>query len=122
MLWIGTTGEMEETLIPAAGITLETIRGGAIVGVPLTTSLRNAGKLLWSVGTASQLIRRFKPDVMFMTGGYMSSPVAIAARIQQVPIGIYLPDVEPGASIRFALPLAKKIACTSQASSAFIAE
>ena len=36
VLWIGTSGEMEETLIPRSGIQLETIRGGAIVGVPLT--------------------------------------------------------------------------------------
>ncbi len=122
VLWIGTTGEMEETLIPAAGIHLETIRGGAIVGVPLHTSLRNAAKLIGSIGSASRLIRRFQPDVMFMTGGYMSSPVAIAAKLHRIPIGIYLPDVEPGASIRFALPLAKKIACTTPYSREFVEE
>lgn len=122
VLWVGTSGEMEESLIPSAGIQLKTIRGGAMVGVPIHVALRNAVKLLWSVGTASNLIRHFKPDVMFMTGGYMSSPVALAARLHQIPIGIYLPDVEPGSSIRFALPLAKKIACTSEDSRAYIPE
>ena len=122
VLWIGTSGEMEETLIPNAGIELETIQGGAVVGVPIHIALGNAAKLLWSVGTALQIIRRFRPDVMFMTGGYMSSPVAIAARLQRIPIGIYLPDVEPGSSIRFALPMAKLVACTSEASRAFIPE
>jgi len=122
VLWIGTAGEMEETLIPSAGIELETIRGGAIVGVPIHVALRNSAKLLWSVRSASRLIRRFRPDVMFMTGGYMSSPVAIAAWLHRIPIGIYLPDVEPGSSIRFALPMAKKIACTSEDSRAFVPE
>jgi UDP-N-acetylglucosamine:LPS N-acetylglucosamine transferase len=41
---------------------------------------------------------------MFMTGGYIAAPVAIAARRHQVPIVIFLPDVEPGSSIRLAIP------------------
>lgn len=122
VLWIGTQGEMEETLITRYGIHLETIRGGAIVGVPLRTAVSNAVKLSWSIGTASKLIRRFRPDVMFMTGGYMSPPVALAAWLQRVPIGIYLPDVEPGSSIKSVLPLAKQIACTTDGSSVFIPE
>jgi len=120
VLWIGAGGKMEETLIPRAGIRLETIPGGAIVGVPLHVSIRNAAKLIWSIGTASRLIRRFQPDVMFMTGGYMAPPVAIAAWLHRVPIGIYLPDVEPGSSIKSVLPLAKQIACTTGGSRAFV--
>lgn len=122
ILWIGTSGEMEEKLIPRSGIHLETIQGGAIVGVPLRVAVRNAAKLARSVGKASALIRRFQPDVMFMTGGYMSPPVALAARLQGVPIGIFLPDVEPGSSIKAVLPFAKKIACTTDGSRAFIPE
>jgi undecaprenyldiphospho-muramoylpentapeptide beta-N-acetylglucosaminyltransferase len=120
VLWIGTRGEMEEKLIPDAGIRLETISGGAIVGVSPRESIPNAFKLAWSLGPALRLIREFKPDVMFMTGGYMASPVAVAARLQGVPIGIYLPDVEPGASIKFAVPLARRIACTTEGSAAFV--
>ena len=122
ILWIGTEGEMEEALIPRHGIQLETIHGGAVVGVPLHVSIRNAAKLAWSVGKASGLIRRFQPDVMFMTGGYMAPPVALAARMHGVSIGIYLPDVEPGSSIKAVLPFAKKIACTTEGSRAFVPE
>ena len=52
----------------------------------------------------------------------MSPPVALAAWLHRVPIGIYLPDVEPGSSIRAVLPLAKQIACTTDGSRAFIPE
>lgn len=120
VLWIGTQGEMEETLIARYGIQLRTIRGGAIVGVPLQTSIRNTIKLTWSIGTASKLIRHFRPDVMFMTGGYMSPPVALAAWLHRVPIGIFLPDVEPGSSIKAVLPLAKRIACTTDGSRPYV--
>ncbi len=120
ILWIGAQGEMEEQLVPRSGLQLETISGGAIVGVPLHTSARNAARLTWSIGTASRIIRQFRPDVMFMTGGYLAAPVAVASRMHNIPICIYLPDVEPGASIKFVLPLAQKIACTTKGSSAYV--
>lgn len=118
--WIGTSGEMEETLVPRAGIHLETISGGAVVGVSLPVKIKNITKLTWSIGTASRIIRRFAPDVMFMTGGYMAAPVTIASRMHRIPIVIYLPDVEPGSSIKFALPSAHKIACTTEGSAEFV--
>ncbi len=120
IMWIGTKGEMEETLVPRAGLHLETISGGAVVGVPLPTAIKNGARLTWSIGTASKLIRRFRPDVMFMTGGYMAAPVAVACKLHRVPICIYLPDVEPGSSIKFALPMAQKIACTNVGSEAYV--
>ncbi len=122
VLWVGTSGEMEEKLIPRSGIELETIQGGAIVGVAWHVSVRNAFKLAGSVGKAIGLIRRFRPDVMFMTGGYMAAPVALAARLLRVPIGIYLPDVEPGSSIKAVMPFAKKVACTTEGSAAYVPE
>jgi UDP-N-acetylglucosamine--N-acetylmuramyl-(pentapeptide) pyrophosphoryl-undecaprenol N-acetylglucosamine transferase len=57
---------------------------------------------------------------MLMTGGYVAAPVALAARRAGVPIVIYLPDVEPGSTIRFALPMARKVACTTDGSAAFV--
>jgi undecaprenyldiphospho-muramoylpentapeptide beta-N-acetylglucosaminyltransferase len=120
ILWIGTKGEMEENLVPPTGIRLDTIAGGPIVGVPVAARMRNAARLTYSVSTASGIIRRFRPQVMFMTGGYVAAPVAIAARRHQVPIVIFLPDVEPGSSIRLAIPLAKAIACTTEGSRQFV--
>jgi len=120
ILWVGTQGEMEENLVPRAGLKLQTIQGGAVVGVPLGTRVKNLAKLTWSVGTAHNLIRQFKPDVMFMTGGYMAAPVALAARLHGVPIVIFLPDVEPGSAIKAVMPLAHKVACTTELSQEFV--
>ncbi len=120
VLWVGTRGEMEEQLVPPAGIQLETIEGGAIIGVPLRRSIPNAAKLTWSTGSALRLVRKFKPHVMFMTGGYMALPVAFAARMRGVPIGIFLPDVEPGSSIKTIMPIAKRVACTTDGSTAYV--
>lgn len=50
----------------------------------------------------------------------MSPPVALAAWLHRVPIGIFLPDVEPGSSIKAVLPLAKRIACTTDGSRPYV--
>jgi UDP-N-acetylglucosamine--N-acetylmuramyl-(pentapeptide) pyrophosphoryl-undecaprenol N-acetylglucosamine transferase len=120
ILWIGTKGEMEETLVPRAGLRLETIEAGPIVGVPLTTRARNAARMARGLRSAGSHIRSFRPQAMLMTGGYVAAPVAVAARRAGVPIVIYLPDVEPGSTIRFALPMAEKVACTTDGSAAFV--
>ncbi len=120
LLWVGTRGEMEEKLVPRAGLRLEMISGGPVVSVPPHVMIKNGLKLVWSIGAASRLIRRFKPDAMLMTGGYMAAPVTVAARLHRIPIVIFLPDVEPGSSVRFALPSAQKVACTSADSAQFV--
>lgn len=122
ILWIGAKGEMEETLVTRAGLRLETIPGGPIVGVSLGTRARNTIKLARGYRAASAIIARFRPNVMFMTGGYMTAPAALAARRHGVPIVIYLPDVEPGSSIRLAVPMSRRIACTTDGSRQFVPE
>lgn len=120
ILWIGTKGEMEETLVPRAGLRLETISGGPIVGVPLTTRARNTLKMAGGLGAASGHIGRFRPAALLLTGGYVAAPAAIAARRHHVPIVIYLPDVEPGSAIRLVMPLAQRVACTTDGSQAYV--
>lgn len=120
LLWIGTKGEMEETLVRRAGLRLETISGGPIVGTPWATRARNAARLARGVAVTSGHVRRFQPNVMFMTGGYVAAPVALAARRHGVPIVIYLPDVEPGSTIRLIVPMARRIACTTDGSRDFV--
>jgi UDP-N-acetylglucosamine--N-acetylmuramyl-(pentapeptide) pyrophosphoryl-undecaprenol N-acetylglucosamine transferase len=119
ILWIGTQGEIEESLVPKNGLRLETIVGGAVVGVPWRERLVNITKLAWSLGKASSIIGRFKPDVLFMTGGYVNAPVATAAWLRRVPSVIYLPDIEPGMSIRELSRFAKRVACTAETSISF---
>ena len=115
-LWIGTRGQMEETLVPRAGLNLMTIEGGPIVGVSLPSRLGNLLKLAGSVVPVWRAMSRFRPDVLFMTGGYVNVPVAPVARLRGVPALIYLPDVEPGTAIRRLSQFARLVACTTPAS------
>ncbi|MFW6062796.1 MAG: UDP-N-acetylglucosamine--N-acetylmuramyl-(pentapeptide) pyrophosphoryl-undecaprenol N-acetylglucosamine transferase [Chloroflexota bacterium] len=118
-LWIGTRGEMEEELVPRAGLRLQTIQGGPIVGVSPRDKLVNGMKLTWSLGKTNSIWRAFRPDVLFMTGGYVNVPVALTAWLRRTPAAIFLPDVEPGSAIRFLSRFAQNVACTTPASEAY---
>ena len=118
-LWIGTRGEIEEKLVPRAGLRLETIEGGAIAGVPWRVRIANAARLAASLRAVNSILDRFHPDVLLMTGGYVNGPVASVAWLRRVPAAIYLPDIEPGLAIKSLSRLAHRVACTAEASLSF---
>ncbi|MCB0005719.1 MAG: undecaprenyldiphospho-muramoylpentapeptide beta-N-acetylglucosaminyltransferase [Anaerolineales bacterium] len=122
LLWVGTRGQMEEELVPRAGLNLETIPGGPIVGVPVWTTLMNGMKLATGYLQAESILGRYRPDAILMTGGYVNVPVGLAARRRHIPMSIFLPDVEPGSAIRFISKLTDNVACTTDGSRQFLPE
>jgi UDP-N-acetylglucosamine--N-acetylmuramyl-(pentapeptide) pyrophosphoryl-undecaprenol N-acetylglucosamine transferase len=56
------------------------------------------------------LIDEWRPDVCFVTGGYVCGPVAVACSMRRVPVIIYLPDITPGYAIRWLSKLAQRVA------------
>lgn len=120
MLYVGAAGEIEETLVPGAGVALETIPGGGLHGVGPARFVRNLVALVRGFFRAGRIIGRFRPDVLFLTGGYVSVPVALATWLRRKPIVVYLPDVEPGLAIRFLSRIATRVAVNVEASRQYL--
>jgi UDP-N-acetylglucosamine--N-acetylmuramyl-(pentapeptide) pyrophosphoryl-undecaprenol N-acetylglucosamine transferase len=74
----------------------------------------NLFKLTRGFWAALSLGRRERPQALFVTGGYASVPVALAAWVLRIPILLYLPDIEPGLAVRFIARLAKRIGVTTE--------
>ncbi len=74
------------------------------------TALANAGKMVRGVGQALAILKEFRPDVCFVTGGYVCAPVAVACKLRRIPLLIYLPDMVPGLAIKWLSRLAQKVA------------
>lgn len=55
------------------------------------------------------IIRKFRPEVVFSKGGYVSVPVVLAARVLRVPIVAHESDVVPGLATRIAAKIANKV-------------
>lgn len=61
---------------------------------------------------ARRVLRRFKPDVVFSKGGFVSFPVVVAAWTCKIPVIVHESDVHPGLANRLSFKFATKI-CVS---------
>jgi UDP-N-acetylglucosamine--N-acetylmuramyl-(pentapeptide) pyrophosphoryl-undecaprenol N-acetylglucosamine transferase len=75
-------------------------------------AVANSGKMVVGVKQALAILEDFRPEVCFVTGGYVCTPVVIACRMRNVPVLIYLPDMTPGLAIRSLAFLAQRVAVT----------
>ncbi len=105
--------------MPQAGLKLEVIEGGAIAGVSWRVKIANLARLISSLPKVNQILGRFDPQVILLTGGYVNGPVASVAWARRIPAVIYLPDIEPGMAIRTLSRLVRKVACTTETSLEF---
>jgi UDP-N-acetylglucosamine--N-acetylmuramyl-(pentapeptide) pyrophosphoryl-undecaprenol N-acetylglucosamine transferase len=116
VLWIGSRGGMEEELVRRSGIDFVGLPAGGLRGMGILLKIRNALLILRSVGRARKLLAGFQPQVVLVTGGYVCTAVTLAARLERIPVVIYLPDIVPGQAIRFLSRFATRILVTSEAS------
>ena len=116
-LWVGGEGGMEETLVRRQGITFLSIPAAGLHGVGLKTMPRNIAKLTRGVFAARNILKEFKPDVMFFTGGYVAVPMAVAGR--SIPSLLYVPDIEPGMALKSLAGFSDAIAVTTEGSQKF---
>jgi len=91
VLWVGSEGGMEADLVTRAGINFTTIPAAGVHGVGLKALPGNLARLARGYREARKVLRKFNPDVMFFTGGYVAGPVAFARR--RTPPDIRLPDI-----------------------------
>jgi len=116
-LWVGSEGGMEEALVARQGIAFRSIPAAGLHGVGLATLPRNLTKLTRGVFAARNILKEFKPDVMFFTGGYVAVPMAFAG--MTIPSLLYVPDIEPGMALKSLAGFANAIAVTTEGSQRF---
>jgi UDP-N-acetylglucosamine--N-acetylmuramyl-(pentapeptide) pyrophosphoryl-undecaprenol N-acetylglucosamine transferase len=120
--FIGSVDGFERPLIEESGVNLysyDEVRAGPLHGV--SWGKRAHSLLDLSIGTvqALRLLRRHRPAALLLTGGWVGLPVALAAWLLRVPSLIFLPDIEPGLSIRVLQRFARRVATTVDESSQF---
>ena len=103
-LFIGAVGQMESDLVPRAGYRIETVR---VRGLSREKTLGGffhnisaAWHLVRSTIKAKRIIRRFKPDVVVGTGGYVCFPVLKAASKLGIPTAVHESNADPGLTTR----------------------
>jgi UDP-N-acetylglucosamine--N-acetylmuramyl-(pentapeptide) pyrophosphoryl-undecaprenol N-acetylglucosamine transferase len=117
ILWVGSRGGMEEDLVTRRKIPFTSIPAAGVHGVGLGKLPGNLWQLLKGVFASRRILRDFKPDALFFTGGFVAIPMAVAGVGK--PSVLYVPDIEPGLALKMLSRFANKIALTTETSKAY---
>lgn len=100
VMFIGTDRHLDNQALAKKPFAVVALASRALKG---KTLLRQFGALLQvpvSVWRAMQLLRQFKPDLVFGVGGYVTGPVLLAARLLGVRTAIHEQNSIPGLANR----------------------
>jgi UDP-N-acetylglucosamine--N-acetylmuramyl-(pentapeptide) pyrophosphoryl-undecaprenol N-acetylglucosamine transferase len=112
LLWVGGDGGMEAELVQREGIPFASIPAAGVHGVGLTRLPGNIISLVKGFYKAKQVLKRFQPDVLLFTGGYVAVPMAMAAT--RYPSLLFVPDIEPGLALKLISVFADLIAVPNE--------
>ncbi len=98
---------MERELVERAQVPFEAIPAAGVHGVGLRSLPGNLLQLARGYRKAGRVLKRFQPDVLLFTGGYVAVPMALAGH--RVPSVLYVPDIEPGLALKVLARLADTI-------------
>ncbi len=107
--WLGTHHGMENTLVPARGIELDTIDFAGMRGKGLMHMVTGGFKLMRSMLSCLNIMNRRKPDLVVGMGGYVTVPGGFACKNKNVPLVIVNADAGLLLSNKTLLPVARKI-------------
>lgn len=96
LLAVGTPGGMEARLVPSAGLELATVSRVPFPRKPSLELLRLPGKLAGAVRQAGGILDDARADVLVGVGGYVCTPLYLAAWRRKIPIVVHEANTRPG--------------------------
>lgn len=109
LLYIGSRDGIEKKLVEKADVKYKGIICGKLRRYFSWENLLDFFKVPLGIFQAYRILKRFKPDIVFSKGGFVSVPVVIAAWELNIPIIIHESDVVPGLANKIASKFANKI-------------
>ena len=124
VLWVGGEGGMEADLVKRAGVDFTAIPAAGVHGVGASALPGNLWQLSRGFLASREILRKFKPEVLFFTGGYVAVPMALAARFLAFGMPrpqslLFVPDIEPGLALKTLARITNHITITSEDSRRF---
>jgi UDP-N-acetylglucosamine--N-acetylmuramyl-(pentapeptide) pyrophosphoryl-undecaprenol N-acetylglucosamine transferase len=107
---LGTHAEVEQRILANAGILSRKLDVRGLRGSNPLAFGWNGLRMAAAVRPALAAMHDFQPDAMFTSGGYVSAPAVLAARLRRTPVLLFSADVAAGLAIRFEARLARRIA------------
>ena len=97
---VGTASGMETRLVPAAGFELDLIGRVPMPRRPSMDVVRFPGRLRAAVADAGRLLAAREADVLVGVGGYVATPMYLAAAKAGIPFVVHEANAKPGLANR----------------------
>lgn len=107
--FIGTKRGIESWLVPARGYEIDYIAIGGFLGKGWVQKLLFPGQLMISVLQSYGHLKRRRPEAVLGTGGYVSAPPVIAAKLLGIPTALLALDAMPSKAVRMLSRIAGEI-------------
>ena len=112
VLFIGTSRTLDKQVLAGTDMETEVLNCSGLKGTTVVEKVRSLVQQPVAVLTAINILRRFKANLVFAVGGYVTGPVMVAAKILGIPVCIHEQNSVPGLANRLAGRIADTI-CTS---------
>ncbi len=110
VLWVGSRSGVERRVASREGIPFRWIPTGKLRREWTPRTIIDLAAIPAGTLTAAILIRHFRPNVVFGTGGYVSVPVVLAGWLNRIPIVIHEQTASAGLATRIASRFADVVA------------
>ncbi|HEX9039037.1 MAG TPA: undecaprenyldiphospho-muramoylpentapeptide beta-N-acetylglucosaminyltransferase [Ktedonobacterales bacterium] len=122
LLFIGDENGLETSIVPAAGVPFAAISAGKLRRYLSRRTLSDLARVPRGMLQALGHVRRFRPHAAFTSGGYVSVPAGLAARMTGAPLLMHQQDVPPNLANRLLTPFATRISVSFAASLPYFPE
>lgn len=96
ILFVGTEKGIESEIVPKSGFELKTVTVQGFKRKIDFENVKRVFRLFKGMEQSRKIIKKFKPDVVIGTGGYVSGPVLFNASMRKVPTIIHEQNSFPG--------------------------
>src|SRR5690349_16751627 len=108
--WLGTTGGMENRLVPPSGIPMDTIAFSGLRGKGLAHAMTGGLRLLGAFWSCLRILRRRRATAVLGMGGYVCFPGGVMASLLNRPLMLVNADAALLMSNKALLPVADRVA------------
>jgi UDP-N-acetylglucosamine--N-acetylmuramyl-(pentapeptide) pyrophosphoryl-undecaprenol N-acetylglucosamine transferase len=118
--WVGTAGSLEERIADSEGIAFHAVATGKLrrarnpLRMITAANIRDLTRVPLGVIQATGFVRRFRPDAVLSTGGYVAVPVCVAARWARRPLVVHEQTTRLGLANRIAARCATRVAVSAE--------
>ncbi|OCT17096.1 undecaprenyldiphospho-muramoylpentapeptide beta-N-acetylglucosaminyltransferase [Paenibacillus pectinilyticus] len=110
--YIGSATGIEKDIIEREGVPFYPISSGKLRRYFDVKNIKDPFRVMKGVYESYRLLKRLKPAIVFSKGGFVSVPVVLGSRMNNIPVIIHESDMTPGLANKISIPFATKVCVT----------